>query len=548
MKEGSEPAENEESELLKELQVLREQAKKSALLEQENQRLKKSLDQKEEHNQRLENKNKDLTRKWENSEREIEKLKYLLFEANYQLAQWKKRFFGSTSERFVPSYADQLVLDLELTPLSEAANTEPVKIEYLRKLPSSEDKGKPVRLHLPQHLKREVIEIYPEGDLSAMVYMGKQVTERLEVTPQVFKVIQEIRHKYMDVKNGRKIITPELPERALFKTIAGPGLLADLLVAKYVDSLPITRQLSRFARMGVTIAKSTVNGWIKNTCEFLEPLYDLHIKAVLNSNYLQVDETPVKVLDQSKDAGIRRSYHWVYYSPPDRLVMFDFQQGRDKAAPQKYLKGFKGTLQTDAYASYNQFDTPGVTMAGCLAHSRRKFADAQDNDPMARIPLSEFQQIYAIEHNAKINGLREDQLKEERQKNALPVFVRLRLWMENYRLKTTPSSPMGKAIGYFMNNWKRLTAYLGNGQTLIDNNPVERAIRVSAIGKRNFLFHGAHEGGCWAAMLYSFFGTCKLHQVNPLEWLTDVLTRMPGYRKDKINELLPQNWSPPVIA
>lgn len=548
MKEGSEPAENEESELLKELQVLREQAKKSALLEQENQRLKKSLDQKEEHNQRLENKNKDLTRKWENSEREIEKLKYLLFEANYQLAQWKKRFFGSTSERFVPSYADQLVLDLELTPLSEAANTEPVKIEYLRKLPSSEDKGKPVRLHLPQHLKREVIEIYPEGDLSAIVYMGKQVTERLEVTPQVFKVIQEIRHKYMDVKNGRKIITPELPERALFKTIAGPGLLADLLVAKYVDSLPITRQLSRFARMGVTIAKSTVNGWIKNTCEFLEPLYDLHIKAVLNSNYLQVDETPVKVLDQSKDAGIRRSYHWVYYSPPDRLVMFDFQQGRDKAAPQKYLKGFKGTLQTDAYASYNQFDTPGVTMAGCLAHSRRKFADAQDNDPMARIPLSEFQQIYAIEHNAKINGLREDQLKEERQKNALPVFVRLRLWMENYRLKTTPSSPMGKAIGYFMNNWKRLTAYLGNGQTLIDNNPVERAIRVSAIGKRNFLFHGAHEGGCWAAMLYSFFGTCKLHQVNPLEWLTDVLTRMPGYRKDKINELLPQNWSPPVIA
>lgn len=150
MKEGSKPAKNEESELLKELQVLREQAKKSALLEQENKRLKKSLDQKEERNQQLENKNKDLERKWENSEREIEKLKYLLFEANYQLTQWKKRFFGSTSERFVPSYADQLVLDLELAPLSEAASTEPVKIEYLRKLPSSEDKGKPVRLHLPE--------------------------------------------------------------------------------------------------------------------------------------------------------------------------------------------------------------------------------------------------------------------------------------------------------------------------------------------------------------------------------------------------------------
>lgn len=526
MKKRSGSAENEESELLKELQVLREQAKKSALLEQENQRLKKKL---------------------ENSEREIEKLKYMLFEANYQLGQWKKRFFGSTSERFVPSYADQLVMDLELTP-PDTAETEPVKIEYLRKLPSTEDKSKPVRLHLPEHLKREVTEIYPEGDLSGMVYMGKQVTERLEVTPQSFKVIQEIRHKYMDVENGRKIITPTLPERALFKTIAGPGLIADMLVAKYVDSLPITRQLSRFARMGVTIAKSTVNGWIKNTCEFLEPLYDLHIKAVLDSDYLQVDETPVRVLDQSKDAGIRKSYHWVYYSPPDRLVMFDFQQGRDKTAPQKYLKTFKGTLQTDAYAVYNQFDTAGITMAGCLAHSRRKFADAQDNDPMARIPLSEFQQLYAIEHNAKVRRLDQDQLKEERQKNALPIFTRLKLWMKNYQLKTTPSSPMGKAIGYFMNNWKRLTAYLGNGKTLIDNNPVERAIRVSAIGKRNFLFHGTHEGGQWAAMLYSFFGTCKLHQINPLEWLTDVLIRMPEYKKDKIQELLPQNWAAAQIS
>ncbi len=228
--------------------------------------------------------------------------------------------------------------------------------------------------------------------------------------------------------------------------------------------------------------------------------------------------------------------------------MFDFQQGRDKTAPQKYLKTFKETLQTDAYAAYNQFDTPGVTMAGCLAHSRRKFAEAQDNDPMARIALSEFQQIYAIEHNARIKALSQDQLKEERQKNAMPIFTQLKLWMENYRSKTTTSSPMGKAIGYFMNNWKRLTTYLDNGQTLVDNNPVERAIRVSAIGKRNFLFHGAHEGGQWAAMIYSFFGTCKLHQINPLEWLTDVLIRMPEYQKDKFTDLLPQNWSPLITA
>jgi len=541
VKQEEKAAKNQESELLKELQVLREQAKKAALLERENQNLKKALDRKEKQL-------KDTEEKWENSEKEIEKLKYLLFEATYQISQWKKRFFGSTQERFVPSYSDQLVLALELLPITPATDTEPVKIEYLRKLPSADDQKKPGRMYLPEHLKRETIEIYPQGDLSAMVYIGKQVTERLEVIPQVFKVIQEIRHKYMDVENNRKIIMAPLSERALFKTIAGPGLLADMLVAKYVDSLPITRQLSRFARMGVSIAKSTVNGWIKNTCEFLEPLYDLHIRAVLSSHYLQVDETPVKVLDQSKPGGTRKSYHWVYYSPPDKLVMFDFQQGRDKAAPQKYLKDFKGTLQTDAYSVYNQFDTQWVTMAGCLAHSRRKFSDAQDNDPKARIVLAEFQQLYALEHNAKINGLGAEQLKEERQQKAVPVFNRLKIWMENYRIKTTPSSPMGKAIGYFMNNWKRLTAYLNNGEILIDNNPVEGSIRTSAVGKRNFLFHGAHEGGCWAAMLYSFFGTCKLHQINPLEWLTDVLTRMPEYTKDKFSELLPQNWCPPVIG
>lgn len=548
MKQGKKAAANDESKLLKELQILREQAKKAALLEAENENLKKALDKKEQDNKQLADQNNYLARKWENSEREIEKLKYLLFEANYQISQWKKRFFGSSRERFVPSYADQLVLDLELVPLTPTTSTEPVKIEYLRNLPSADEQKKPHRMLIPEHLKREIIEIYPEGDLSDMVYIGKQVTERLEVTPQVFKVIQEIRHKYMDVKNDHRIITPALPERALFKSIAGPGLVADMLVAKYVDSQPLTRQLSRFARMGVTIAKSTANGWVKNTCEFLEPLYDLHIGAVLSSHYLQVDETPVRVLDRDKVGGTRKSYHWVYYSPPDKLVMFDFQQGRDKTAPQKYLKDFKGTLQTDAYAAYNQFDTHRVTMAGCMAHSRRKFADAQDNDPKARIALAEFQQLYAIEHNAKVKGLNAAQLKKERQENAAPILNRLRLWVESYRLQTTPSSPMGKAIGYFMNNWKRLTAYLGNGETLIDNNPVERAIRVSAIGKRNYLFHGAHEGGCWAAMLYSFFGTCKLHQINPLEWLTDVLTRMPEYPKNKLRDLLPQNWSPPVAG
>ncbi len=540
MKQGKPGSKNTENELLKELELLREQARKAALLEKENQVLKQQL---QEQQQALD----ATTEKWHKGEKEIEKLKYLLFESNYKLEHFKKRFFGSKSERFVPSYADQLVLELELPALAEGEAPEIIKVEYIRRQACPELNKKPGRMILPDHLVREVVEIHPEGDLTGMVMIGKQVTERLEITPASFKVLQEIRYKYKDTAT-QKIITPPLPQRAVFKGMAGPALTADILVSKFVDSLPITRQLSRFARMGITLAKSSVNGLIKNNCEFLEPLYDLHIKKVLSSSYLQVDETPVRVLDQSRDGGTRQSYHWVYYSPPDNMVLFDFQQGRDKGAPQKYLKGFKGTLQTDSYAAYYQFDKPGVIMMGCMAHARRKFSDAQDNDPQARIALLEFQQLYAIEHNAKVNNLDAGQLQIERSSKAEPVLQRLRKWAENYLPKLSPSSPMRKAINYFLGNWKKLTAYLSNGETLIDNNPIERSIRPVAIGRKNYLFAGSYEGGCWAAMMYSFFGTCKLHKINPIQWLTDVLTRMPDYPKERLAELLPNSWKPQIAS
>lgn len=382
--------------------------------------------------------------------------------------------------------------------------------------------------------------------LTGMVMIGKEVTERLEITPARFKVLQEIRYKYKNTAT-KKIISPPLPERAVFKGMAGPALTADILVSKYVDALPITRQISRFERMGITLAKSSINGLIKNNCEFLEPLYDLILKKVTSSHYLQVDETPVKVLNGHRQCGSRQSYHWVYYSPPDNMVLFDFQPGRDNSAPVKRLKDFKGTLQTDDYASYYQFDGPGVTMAACLAHIRRKFSDARDNDPMARILLAEFHQLYAIEHHAKVNKLDSQGLLEERQKKAAPILQRLKSWVISYFPKTTPSSPMGKAITHFLKNWNKLMVYLKNGDTLIDSNPVERCIRKVSIGKKNYLFHGSHEGGCWAAMMYTFFGTCKLHNINPLLWLTDVLIRMPNYPKENLADLLPNAWKPQIV-
>jgi transposase len=560
MKQGKKGSKNAESELLKELELLREQASKVALLEKENKDLKEKLEDQQEalkENQNLKQqleqqqgaieKNeetvKGLTEKWHNSEREIEKLKYLLFEAGYKLEQFKKRFFGSKSERFVPSPADQLVLELELAVLDLPQDTEVISVEYIRRKTAPELKNTPSRMILPEHLAREVVEIHPEGDLSNMIMIGKDITERLEITPARFKVLQEIRFKYKD-KTTRKIVTPALPERAVFKAMAGPALTADILVAKFVDAMPLARQISRFERMGIGMAKSTMNDLVKNNCGFLEPLHDLIVEKVTSSQYLQVDETPVKVLNGHGQKGSRQSYHWVYYSPPDKMVLFDFQQGRDNSAPQKRLKNFQGTLQTDDYRAYYQFDGPGVTMAACLAHIRRKFSDALDNDPMARIPLAEFHQLYAIEHNAKENKLDSQGLLQERQQKAAPILQRLKAWVTGYLPKTTPSSPMGRAIAHFLKNWNKIIVYLKDGNTLIDSNPVERCIRKVSIGKKNYMFHGSHEGGCWAAMMYTFFGTCKLHNVNPLHWLTDVLTRMPGYPKDKLADLLPNVWKP----
>ena len=556
MNEGKKGQNNADSELLKELNTLRRQAQKTALLEAQNKALKDSLDKKHQEIQRqqkalrdqqktqqeLEKALNDTTEKWTNSERQIEKLKYLLFQAEYTIAQWKKRFFGASRERFVSTPADQLVLELELSALPSLPAEEVIKVEYLRRPVSHELIKKPSRMMLPEHLPREVIDIHPEGDLSALTLIGTQVTERLEITPQRFKVIREVRYKYTDPKNKGKIIAAPLPERAIFKGMAGPALSADILVSKYMDALPVTRQLSRFARLGVPISKSTVNGWIKNTCEFLEPLHQMHIQQVLASPYLQVDESHMPVLDRSKESGTRKAYHWVYYSPPDNIVLFDFQPGRDKTAAEHYLKNFKGILQTDNYAGYNQFDRPGIQMLGCMAHARRKFDEAQDNDPMARIPLTEFQQLYAVEHNAKLNQLGAEEIRAERAGKAAPILHRLKSWMENYWPKTSPTSPMGKAISYFLKNWKKLTVYLTDGRTLIDNNPVEGCIRPLTVGRKNYLFAGSHEGCCWAAMMYSFLGTCRLHKINPLDWLTDVLIRMPDYPKSLLTELLPQNW------
>ena len=462
----------------------------------------------------------------------------------HELEQLKRLIFGSRHERFVPTTPqEQLALGLDVQAVQPPIA--PVQtIEYTRHKKVTSEKIHTGRMKLPADLPREQIIIQPEGDVSQLKKIGEEITEELERIPGKLFVKQYVRPKYAK-PNGEGILIGELPARPIDKGIAGPGLLAQIIIDKYTDHLPIHRQVQRFEREGIKLSSSTLTDWISATCALLDPLYEALRKQVLHQDYLQVDETPIKVLDKTKKGTTHRGYHWVYRSPEKGMVMFDYREGRGREGPQECLKDFKGYLQTDGYAVYEDFaKRSDIILLGCMAHARRKFDEAKSNDSTrAEYVLTEIQKLYALERHAKTQALSVAQIHELRQTQAIPVLVELKAWMlENYKA-VLPKSSIGQAIYYSLQRWDKLMLYTTNGKLEIDNNLVENAIRPVAIGRKNYLFAGSHNGALRAAMLYSFLGTCKINQVNPFEWLKDILTKIPTYPVNKINELLPQAWS-----
>jgi hypothetical protein len=265
---------------------------------------------------------------------------------------------------------------------------------------------------------------------------------------------------------------------------------------------------------------------------------------VLSQGYIQADETPIKVLDKDKKGTTHRGYHWVYHAPLTKQVLFDYREGRGREGPKECLKGFKGYLQTDGYEVYEDFDkSPNITLLHCMAHARRKFDEALDNDrPRAEYVLAEIQKLYATERAIRDGSVEEQEALRLRQEQSIPILSGLKKWMlENYA-QVLPQSPIGKAISYSLQRWDRLSLYTADARLQIDNNLVENAIRPVAIGRKNYLFAGSHEGARRAAMLYSLLETCKRHEINPFDWLKDVLERLPEHPISQIQKLLPHNY------
>ncbi len=455
-----------------------------------------------------------------------------------ELAQLKRMIFGAKSERFIPDDPGQLSLGLDVEQ-KENEEQETEDIAYKRRK-AKKKKEVPVRLPLPSHLHREIIEIEPDEDITGAKRIGVERTELLEYTPGTFYVIAYDRPKYA-LPEDKGIVIGILPSLPIPRGNAGPGLLTHLLISKFQDHLPFYRQVQMFKRADITIAESTISGWFSATCRLLEPLYEKLIEKVKQSNYLMADETPIPVMTKDKPGSTQKGYHWVYYSPLEKRVCFDYRKGRGREGPDEFLEEFQGALQTDGYSAYNKFEYRiGITLLACVAHSRRKFNDAIKNDPKrAEYALKKIQELYKVERKAREEELSHEQRKELRQEESIPVLTELEKWLKNQLTEVLPKSAIGEAIAYTLKLWKRLVRYTEDGRWEIDNNAVENSIRVVALGRKNYMFAGSHDGARNAAMIYSFLGTCKINNVEPYAWLKDVLTRIPDHSIHKLEELLP---------
>jgi len=458
--------------------------------------------------------------------------------------KFKRMAFAQKRERFEGN-KDQMALPFGTDAAGQQEQKEVFeqKIEYTRRKQASAHPG---RVALPEHLPVEEVEIRPEGDLSGMVCIGKEVTEELDYIPGRYIIKRYVRYKYApkDKNSDSGVLIGNLPERVIDKGIPGAGLLASILTDKYVDHLPLYRQLQRFKRENIKIAASTIDGWVRQSLERLEPLYDCLLEDTKAMGYLQADETTIKVMDGTKKGACHLGYYWVYHNPLEKTVLFDYQPTRGATGAENLLKGFKGYLQTDGYATYKKLGRQeGVTHLACWAHARREFFDARTNDRKRAEKALEFiQKLYAVESGAK--GLTPDEIKRSRLDNSLPVINKMSEWIKEQLQdqRVLPGSPIGKALRYSAERWDELSNYLYDGRLEIDNNLVENAIRPVALGRKNYLFAGSHKAARRAAMLYSFFAICKKHGVNPYEWLKHTLISIMNINHKNIKSLYPQNF------
>lgn len=454
--------------------------------------------------------------------------------------------FGRSAERVDP---DQLALALEDldADIGRIGESRPVIVKPVGDAPH--------RKPLPDHLPREEVLLDVASDACAgcggtVHSIGESVNEMLDWVPAQLRVVRIVRPKYACRACGTAAQVPA-PERPIAGGLATPALLAQVLVSKYCDHTPLYRQSQIFARHGVDLSRSTLAGWVGGACWWLEALHGKLCADVFACRYLFADDTPVPVLDPGR-GRTKTGRLWVYAreqrgwnGPAPPAAVYLFAPDRKAERPVAHLKDFKGVLHVDGYAGFERLTARGdVVLAACWAHTRRKFYDVeqQTGSPIAAEALRRIGDIYAVE--AKARGQSPAHRLAWRRSLSRPLVIATKQWLEAQLGQVPARSTLADAIRYALGRWASLARFLDDGRIELDTNPVERAIRPVALGRKNHLFAGSDGGGHRWAVICSLIETAKLNGVEPYAWLRDIIERMvEGHPVNRLDELLPWNWA-----
>jgi transposase len=488
-------------------------------------------------------------------------------ELQHRLDLLLRRIYGPRTERFDPNQPLLIADAFEaVTPeISQPGNAIPAEPE-----PDTVPK-KQARPHgrgaLPKNLPR-VSRVYelteaerhcPECGESR-VPISTELSEQLDYRPATLFVVEHRRCTYACPHCEGQVVTAGKPSQPIKKGLPGPGLLAHVITEKYADHIPLHRQERRLARQGVKLSRSTLCDWMAGAARTLEPLYDLMKTLILLCRTIHTDDTPVKVRDSERKIKATGRL-WIYFG--DYLHpynVFDFTMSRKRDGPSRFLKGFQGFLQADAFSGYDGIYAGGdVVEVGCNAHARRKFIEAQTTDATrSTAALAYYRQLYSIERDIKAEIAKLSPTADEparaairlrvRQDRAVPVLEGFEKWLDAQKPDVLPKSPLGAAITYMRNNWEALKRYTSSGFLSIDNNVAEQHMKTIATGRKNWLFTGSENGGKTMAVLFSVVSSCQRHGHDPFVYLRDVLERLPDLPQDRLADLLPERWLPPKSA
>ena len=459
-----------------------------------------------------------------------------------QLELLLKRLYGPKSERIDPSQLVMFGQETNAGPQPETA------VEEQAPASAPAKKNGHGRKPLPQDLprKRIVHDVADEQktcpECSAhKSRIGEDVREQLEYVPASLYVLEHVYPKYACPKCQEHVCQAKASPRVIEKGLPGPGLVAHVITSKYCDHLPLYRQERILARHGVELSRTTLCGWVLKAANKLAPLVDAMQREVLASRVIHTDDTPVRV--QGDEEGAFTGRLWVYVGDLEHpYTVYDYTSSRRRDGPAKFLDGYQGYLQADAFGGYDGIYATGkVIECACWAHARRKFHEARSSDSgRALRMLAWIRQLYEVEREAK--HLDSEKRRAIRVEKSKPLLDAIKAWLDGQQRDTLPKSPIGAAIGYALNHWAALVRYLDDGIIAIDNNAAEQALRGIAIGRKNWLFLGSDNGGRAAATLYSLIQGAKRHGLDPHAYLRDILLRVTAQPSPDLRELLPDRW------